>query len=91
MYDINVKNVVKGRRFFYIFFLIGVIFTIIMWRVYVLNTIMLKSSDSSVTSTHVEVRTYKTDDGTTMYSPVYLYKVDGEAFQGTGFECFYHV
>lgn len=43
------------------------------------NTIMPKSSDSSVTSTHVEVRTYKSDDGTTMYSPVYLYKVDGKA------------
>lgn len=80
MYDINVKNVVKGRRFFYIFFLIGVIFTILMWRVYVSNTIMPKSSDSSVTSTHVEVRTYKSDDGTTMYSPVYLYKVDGESY-----------
>ena len=81
MYDINVKNVVKGRRFFYIFFLIGVIFTIVMWRAYVSTTIMPESSDSSVTSTHVEVRTYKSDDGTTMYSPVYLYKVDGESYE----------
>lgn len=54
---------------------------IAMWQVYVSSTIMSKSLDSSVRSTSVEVRTYISDDGPTIYSLVYLYKVDGESYE----------
>lgn len=80
MYDINTKNVKKGRRFFYIFFLVGLLFLVIMGWIYISSIIKLKSMDSSVTSTNVEVKSYIDDEGATMYSPVYSYEVNGESY-----------
>lgn len=77
MYDINVKNVKKGRRFFYLFLFLGIFFFIVMTVYSVSSIIKLKSFDSSVTSTNVEVKSYISDEGDIMYSPVYSYVVDG--------------
>ena len=77
MYDINVKNVKKGRSFFYLFLFLGIFFFIVMTVYSVSSIIKLKSFDSSVTSTNVEVKSYISDEGDIMYSPVYSYVVDG--------------
>lgn len=80
MYDINVKNVKKGRRFFYLFLFLGIFFFIVMTVYSVSSIIKLKSFDSSVTSTNVEVKSYISDEGDIMYSPVYSYVVDGRDY-----------
>lgn len=80
MYDINVKNVKKGRSFFYLFLFLGIFFFIVMTVYSVSSIIKLKSFDSSVTSTNVEVKSYISDEGDIMYSPVYSYVVDGSDY-----------
>ena len=80
MYDINTKNVKKGKRFFYIFLLVGLLFLVILGLIYISSIVRLKSMDSTVTSTSVEVRSYVDDEGSTMYSPVYSYEVNGENY-----------
>ena len=37
----------------------------------------LKNLDSTVTSSRVEISTYKSEKGGIMYSPIYYYEVDG--------------
>jgi hypothetical protein len=80
MYDINIKNVSKGKSLFYIFFLAGLFFLVLIGWIYISSISKLKSLDSSVTSTNVEVKSYINDEGTTMYSPVYSYVVNGKTY-----------
>lgn len=80
MYDINTKNVKKGRRFFYVFLLIGLLFLLIFGGIFVGSIVKLKSLDSTTLSTRVEVKSYIDDEGTTMYSPVYFYEVNGKSY-----------
>ena len=77
MYDVNIKNVKKGKQIYYIFFLFGFFFLVIMGWIYISSIVKLKSLDSSVISSNVEVKSYIDDEGKTMYSPVYYYVVDG--------------
>lgn len=81
MYDINTKNVKKERNIFYIFFLVGIIMLIIMGWVYISSVKKAKRLDSTVTSTSVEVKSYISDEGNTMYSPVYTYEVNGKTYK----------
>lgn len=80
MYDINIKNVKKGKRFYYMFFLVGLVFMAIIGYVYISSILKLKSLDSNVISSSVVVKSYINDEGTTMYSPVYYYEVNGESY-----------
>lgn len=80
MFDINIKNVKKGKRLFYIFLIAGVLFFILISGILVSNIIKLNSLDSTVLSTSVEVKSYINDEGTTMYSPVYYYVVNGLSY-----------
>lgn len=81
MYDINTKNVKKEKNIFYIFFLVGIIMLIVMGWLYISSVIKAKSLDSTVTSTSVEVKSYISDEGNTMYSPVYTYEVNGQTYK----------
>lgn len=80
MYDINIKNVKKGRRFYYIFLLAGLLFLIILGSVFISSIIKAKKLDATVLSTRVEVRSHIDDEGSTMYSPVYYYEARGESY-----------
>ena len=80
MFDINTKNVKRGRRFYYIFFAAGLLFLFVMGGVFISNTIKLNSLNSTVLSDNVEIKSYINDEGNTMYSPVYYYRVNGETY-----------
>ena len=80
MYDINTKNVKKGKSFYFLFLFLGLLFLIIMGSVLISNYIKLHSLDSSTTSTSVIVNSYIDDEGATLYSPTYYYKVDGKQY-----------
>ena len=76
MYDINLKNVKKGRFFFYIFLLAGIFFFCLLVSTFIFNTIRLKTLDSSIMSSSVEVYSYTNEDGDIMYKSIYYYNVD---------------
>lgn len=80
MFDINTKNVKKGKNIFYIFLAAGLLFLIIIGGIFVSSIVKLNSLDSTVLSEHVEIKSYIDDEGTTMYSPVYYYSVNGERY-----------
>lgn len=77
MYDISVKNVKKGKNLYIIFLVAGLFATIIFAFIMISNSNKLKSLDSTVTSTKVEINTHKDSDGNILYSPTYYYEVDG--------------
>lgn len=77
MYDINMKNVKKGNHFFLIFFVVGVFFFILMGGIIISSYVKLNSLDSETTSRDVKIKSYVNDEGTTMYSPIYYYRVNG--------------
>ena len=52
-----------------------------MGWVYISSVKKAKSLDSTVTSTSVEVKSYISDEGNTMYSPVYTYEVNGKTYK----------
>jgi len=80
MFDINIKYVKKGKRFFYVFLMAGIFFLLLIGEVFVSNIIKLNSLDSSVLSSSVEVSSYIDDEGSVMYSPTYHYEVNGQNY-----------
>lgn len=80
MYDINTKNVKKGRKRCYIFLAIGLLLLVIIGGILASGYIKLISLDSSTTSTRVFVDSHKNDEGTKLYSPTYYYTVDGKEY-----------
>jgi hypothetical protein len=91
MYDIYLKNVKKGRFFFYIFLLAGIFFFCLLVSTFIFNTIRLKTLDSSIMSSSVDVYSYTNEDGDIMYKSIYYYNVDGREYKcsssvSTGFE-----
>ena len=83
MYDINLKNVKKGRTSMWIFFLVGVIIVFVFVGILISDYKKEKTLDASVKSTRVEVKESTDSDGGTMYSPVYVYEVDGKEYKCT--------
>ena len=81
MYDINTKNVKKGKKFYAIFIVAGAIFMAVMLFIFIADLTHQSSLDSSVMSTSVEIKQHIDDEGSTMYSPVYTYEVDGKEYQ----------
>lgn len=80
MFDIDTKNVKKGKNISYIFGAVGLLFLGVMVWVFISNNNKLKSMDSEVLSEYVDVKTHIDDEGVTMYSPVYHYNVDGKDY-----------
>lgn len=80
MYDINTKNIKKGKSFPRWFLIGGLFFLIIMLVLYISSVVKLKSLDSSVTSFKVDVNSHIDDEDGTMYSPIYYYEVDGKSY-----------
>lgn len=80
MYDINTKNVKKGKNFYLIFLVIGLLILLIMGGVLISSYIKLNSLDATTTSTKVVVNSHLDDEGKTLYSPTYYYIVDGNEY-----------
>ncbi len=77
MYDIDLKNVKKGRKLPYIFIAIALVSILILGGIVGYSIFKRNSLDSVVLSTHVDIKESEDDDGDTMYSPVYYYTVNG--------------
>lgn len=77
MYDINLKNVKKGRGFFFMFFFIGFMFLVIIGGIFVSTLIKINNLDSETISSRVDVKSHRDSEGSTMYSPVYYFRVNG--------------
>ena len=77
MYDINLKNVKKGKTLFLIFFVIGLLTLIIPTALIYFQNESVKRLDSSVMSTKMDVESYLNEDGNRMYEAVYTYEVNG--------------
>lgn len=75
MYDINTKNVKKGKKFYFIFVAVGILFLGIMGGIVIHNYTKLNSLDGKTMSTRIDVNSYIDDEGQTMYSPIYYYVV----------------
>lgn len=80
MYDINLTNIKKGNKFYYLFFILGLIFLIVIVGFTISNYLTSKELDASTTSTKVVVNSHLDNDGTTMYSPTYYYVVNGQEY-----------
>ena len=76
MYDINVKVIKKGKKFYLIFLLAGLFFFAIIGGIIFVNANKKAKMDATTMSKSVDVLSHN-DDGTTMYSPVYYYEVNG--------------
>ncbi len=81
MYDINLKNVKKGKNMYYIFLTVGILVFVILTSIYVGIKINFYSLDSNVLSSKVVVNSYTNDEGRIMYSPIYYYEVDGKNYE----------
>ena len=80
MYDIDTKNVKKGKNFYFIFFAVGLFFLILFTSIFITGVIKKNSLDSETISTRVEIKSHEDDEGTTMYSPIYYYRVNGRTY-----------
>ena len=81
MYDINTKNVKKGKKFYLIFFLAGLLFFLIIGGIIVSGLLKKAKLDATTMSTAVDVNTYTSDEGNTLYSPSYYYEVGGKEYK----------
>lgn len=77
MYDINTKNVKKGKNFPLIFFVAGSFLFVLMVGIIVSSYVKLNSLDSETISKEVKIKSYVDDEGKIMYSPIYYYRVNG--------------
>lgn len=77
MYDINTKRVKKRWHLHFMLLILGFIFFLIIGGIIIFNYKKLVGLDSSVMSRGVRVKSYINDDGNTMYSSIYYYRVDG--------------
>lgn len=80
MYDINLKNVKKGKGFYSIFLIVGLLFLVILISVFVGICVKQSKMNSTVLSSRVEINSYVNDEGTTMYSTTYYYTVNNEQY-----------
>ena len=80
MYDIDTKNVKKGKNIWYIFIAIGTIIAITIIAIFIVIMNNFNSLDSQVFSKSVSINSYIDDEGSKMYTPIYTYEVDGENY-----------
>ena len=83
MYDINIKNVKKGRAFNWIFIGFGLLFLVIMFIIFFGSILNRNTLDSETTSTDVNPNRHQDSDGDYVYSPIFTYEVDGQTYTCT--------
>ncbi len=80
MYDINSKNIKKGRILPIAFIGLGAVIMIIFGVVFIGISSGTSNLDGETTSTDIIIDT-DIDDGTTMYSATYEFEVDGKVYK----------
>lgn len=86
MYDINIKNVSNGKKVYYFLVAFGFIFFGVGLAFFVVGFIKDESLDSEVMADRVEVNSRVNSEGSTMYSPIYYFDVNGVGYTcSTGF------
>lgn len=83
MYDIDIKNVKKGRAFNWIFIGFGLLFLAIMLIIFFGSILNRNSLDSQTMSTSVSPNRHLDDDGDYVYSPIFSYEVGGHTYTCT--------
>ena len=80
MYDINIKNVKRGKGNYIAFLIAGIVFLGLFGGIYYSNISDEKRMDAQTMSTKVEINTKRDSDGEIMYSPIYYYEVEGKEY-----------
>lgn len=80
MYDIDLKNIKKGRKFNFFILLFGLVFLFLIGGIVVNTIIKFNTLDANVLSENVEFKTHVNNDGKTVYSSVYYYEVDEKEY-----------
>ena len=80
MYDIDIKNVKKGKKFNWIFIGAGLIFLVIMLAIFFSSIFARNSLDAETQSIHTDPNRHEDSDGDTVYSPIFTYEVDGKQY-----------
>lgn len=80
MYNINYKNIKKGRNFGLIFLIIGLVIFGIMAALLISNISKRNSLDASVQAYRIDDNCRTNSDGDYMCSPIYYYTISGNNF-----------
>ena len=83
MYDIDIKNVKKGKKFNWIFIGAGLVFLAIMLVIFFCNIFARDSLDAETQSISTDPNRHEDSDGDTVYSPIFTYEVDGKQYTCT--------
>lgn len=81
MYDINYKNLRKGRNFWFIFLAFGIIFLVVFIWMFFLTDSSSESYDSETTAYNIIDNCSYDSEGSYMCSPIYYYEVDGKNYK----------
>ena len=77
MYDINLENLKKSKKFYLIFLTIGLLLLVIFCVFQISHYMTLSRLDSITRSTRIITNEEIDDEGDVSYSPVYYYEVRG--------------
>lgn len=80
MFDINIKNIKKGKSFYNIFLIFGIFFLILFIGIFISSVTKINSLDATVLSNRVEIKSHVDSEGSTLYTPVYYYDVKGISY-----------
>lgn len=79
MFDISLKNVKKGYKFYLIFLIVGIIIFLVFGFIIFQEVKFYKALDMQVLTKNIDLEEER-EDGEIMYSPIYHYIVDGKEY-----------
>lgn len=80
MYNIDLTNIKKKKKIYNIFLIIGILFLILFTSIFIISLVKSNKMDASVLSNRVEIKSYIDDEGNSMKTPIYYYKVKGKEY-----------
>lgn len=80
MYNIDLTNTKKKKKIYNTFLIIGILFLILFTSVFIISLVKSNKMDASVLSNRVEIKSYIDDEGNSMKTPIYYYKVKGKEY-----------
>jgi hypothetical protein len=80
MFEIDYKSIKKGHGLFYVFFIIGIVLTILFTILFISAIIKKNSLNREVKADYIIPNEHYDDDGDLMYSPIYYYTVNGKQY-----------
>ena len=80
MFEIDYKNLKKGRRFPLIFLIVGIICALIFGAIFAISTIKRNSLDRQIYATSIDPNEQIDNEHHLVYSPIYHYTVEGKEY-----------